>query len=164
VGRHIKAYDVAPDLSWSRPLGVTYCASLDETVRDVDILSLHCPLLPATFHLINEHLLMHVLTRAIVLVNTSRGELVHTEALLKALQSDRVMTAGLDVLERERDPLRGLPVSGHAKEVVDHPNVVYSPHIAYFTREAFTDIWSTTASNMTKFAKKECIQPSFIRA
>ena len=121
--------------------------------------------LPATHHLINKDSLKSIKQGA-YLINTSRGAVVETQALVEALERGQLAGAGLDVLEEEgvvKDPLHFL-VSGKAGEhdlktvlanhvLMDLPNVIITPHSAFNTTEALTRILDTTLENIVAFAK-----------
>mgnify|MGYP001315018596 FL=1 len=105
--------------------------------RESDIVSLHLPLTPETRHYVNASFLAGF-ARPIHLVNTSRGPVLHTAALLDALDSGRVLGAGLDVLEFERADLSGLdpgPEASVLERLLRHDRVILTPHIAGVTHE-----------------------------
>ncbi len=81
-GAHVIAYDAYPDAKMAAEVGLTYCASLEEMLPQCDIISIHVPLLPSTEHLINERTLAQV-KPGVIVVNTSRGKIVETQALIK---------------------------------------------------------------------------------
>ena len=164
IGAKVKAYDVYPDAAWAASLDIQYADTVDACVHDADIISLHCPSMPSTYHIMNDHVFMEAVTRPIILINTSRGDLVDNEALLKALEAGKVMAAGLDVLEGEVDILKGEQVSETVQMLLDHPNVLFTPHMAYFTREALDEIWTTTLTHIEKFSNNQSIESMFIRA
>jgi D-lactate dehydrogenase len=99
-GMNVIAYDVNAPAIIAEILGFDY-VSLDDLLRRSDIISLHTPLLPATFHLLNRDTLAKC-RRGAIIINTARGALIDTEALLEALDSGLVGGVGLDVLEDER--------------------------------------------------------------
>lgn len=105
--------------------GVHFVADLDELVAQVDFLSLHCPLTPETFHLMDRSRLLRMQSGAF-LINVARGEVVDEAALVEVLRSGHLAGAGLDVYEREPQLHPGLP---------ELPNVVLLPHLGSATRE-----------------------------
>lgn len=130
--------------------------SLEEGVERARIVSLHCPLLPQTRHMINAALLEKFRANA-VLINTSRGAVVDTAAVLQALREGRLAAYGADVYENEAciffrdcsgrgydDPL--------LRELLKMPNVLLTPHQAFFTREALEGIAAATVRNLEDFA------------
>ena len=123
-GMAVLAYDVVPDDALAAELGFQY-RPLDEVLANADFLTLHVPLIEETRHLIDAEALAGVKPGAI-LVNTSRGGVVDTQALKDALASGRLRGAGLDVLEDERTAYHDF---GQA-------NVVVTPHLGWYTEEA----------------------------
>jgi len=134
---------------------------LPELLAQSDIISLHCPLLPATHHLINDETLQQVKPGA-MLVNTSRGALVNTRAVIDALKSGRLGYFGSDVYEEEE----AIFFQDHSDRVIQDetfqllqsfPNVVMTAHQAFFTKEAINNIAETTLTNITDVtAGREC--------
>lgn len=105
--------------------GVRFVADLDELVAQVDFLSLHCPLTPETFHLMDRSRLLRMKSGAF-LINVARGEVVEESALVEVLRSGHLAGAGLDVYEHEPHLHPGL---------AELPNVVLLPHLGSATRE-----------------------------
>ncbi len=140
--------------------------SLDDLLSQADIVTVHAPYLPETHHLINNNNLAKI-KRGAVLINTARGEIVETEGLLAALSDGRIKAAALDVLEGERElKEEGAIVSRNdlkieqmekmRKLVEDHilidlPNVIVTPHMAFFSKEAVGRIMQTTVDNIKNF-------------
>jgi D-lactate dehydrogenase len=153
-GCTVLAYDVAqnPDCL---ALGVRY-APLEQVLAQSDIISLHVPLMPATRHLINAQSLA-LMKRRTVLINTSRGGLIHTEALIDALKDGQLSAVGLDVYEEEeglffRDLSDRILADDVFARLVSFPNVLVTGHQAFFTHEAMTTIAETTLRNIGDFA------------
>lgn len=116
--------------------GINEC-SLDRVLRESDVISLHLPLNEETRHYANAAF-FQALARPVWFLNTSRGGVVHTEALLNALDQGRVIAAGLDVLEFEREDLSGLDpaLEPHVQQrLLLHDRVLLSPHVAGVTHE-----------------------------
>jgi D-3-phosphoglycerate dehydrogenase len=116
--------------------GITEC-SLVQLLRDSDVISMHLPLTEETRHFADRDFFLR-LGRPVWFLNTSRGPVVHTEALLNAIDQGRVIAAGLDVLEFERDDLSGLDHSmePHVQQrLLMHDRVLLTPHIAGVTHE-----------------------------
>jgi len=166
IGMRVVAYDVSPDDAFAADHGVTY-ASLEEVLAQADIVTLHVPAIPATHHLLNEITLSQMKPGS-YLVNTARGEVVGTKALIHALQSGHLAGAGLDVLEGEhslREEAELLTngfqdikiwetlVADHA--LIDMPNVIVTPHIAFNTVEAKKEITDITLANIHAFIAGE---------
>ncbi len=159
-GMHVLMYDKTPDASLESG-GARYC-TLPELLLGSDIVSLHVPAMAENTHLIGREAFAHMKSGA-YLINTARGELVDTEALLEALRSGRIAGAGLDVLEEERilkdemELVKGVEsihtlktlIRDHA--LIDMPQVLITPHIAFFSREAYQEILATTVENMLAY-------------
>jgi D-lactate dehydrogenase len=163
IGMNVVAYDVSPDEAFAANLGMHY-SSLDEVLAQSDILTLHVPSIPDTHHLINKEKLQKMKVGS-YLINTARGEIVDTKALVHSLQQGHLAGAGLDVLEGEHelreeaelrvegtaDPaLWETLVADHA--LIDMQNVIVTPHIAFNTIEAKHEITQTTLENIKTFA------------
>ena len=136
-------------------LGARY-ADLAEICAKADIISLHCPLTPETHHIVNADMLSR-LKRGALLINTSRGGLVETEAVVEALKSGQLGGLALDVYEQEADLFyrdwSSTVVSDDVFErLLSFPNVVVTGHQAFFTREAITTICQTTIDSLSEFA------------
>jgi len=161
----VVAYDVTPDDALASELNFSYKESLAELLADSDIVSLHVPYLPKTHHLINEETIKQMKPGALLL-NTARGALIDTQALLAALEEERLGGAGLDVLEGEFDTFdrigflsRGLHKRKDLETMLrnhllaERPDVIITPHNAFNSREAVQRIFDTTVDNIVSFAK-----------
>ncbi|PIR84087.1 hydroxyacid dehydrogenase [Candidatus Kaiserbacteria bacterium CG10_big_fil_rev_8_21_14_0_10_51_14] len=159
---NIIAFDVQPDESFAKETGIVY-RPLEDLVAESHIVTLHVPYLPATHHLINAELLAKFRAGG-YLINTARGAVVDTLALARVLKNGPLAGAGLDVLEGERELLdeTSLLSEEHhdikefqaltaAHVLVDMPNVIVTPHIAFNTREAKHEINLTTCENIKAF-------------
>ena len=150
-GMHVLAYDKYPDAALASHGDVRY-VSMDELLSKSEIISLHCPLMEDTYHLIDEEALAKC-RAGVVLLNTSRGALVDAEALLAAIKARRVGAACLDVYEEEGD-LFFEDNSGHILEddtlarLISMPNVIVTSHQAFLTNEALENIAQTTVENL----------------
>jgi D-lactate dehydrogenase len=153
-GCQILAYDPYPNPG-VEALGARYLP-LEELVAQSDILTLHCPLTPETYHLIDAQLL-ELAKPGMMLINTSRGALMDTLAVIEALKSGTIGYLGMDVYEEEE----GLFFEDLSNQVIrddvfarllTFPNVVITGHQAFFTREALERIAQTTLENITAFA------------
>ncbi len=137
-------------------LGVKY-VSCDELLRRAEIVTLHCPLTPDTHHLINAGVLRDAVPD-MILVNTSRGGLVDTAALIDALKQRRISGVALDVYEQEAgiffDDLSDQIVDDDILErLLTFPNVLVTGHQAFLTEEALTAIAESTLASITNFAR-----------
>lgn len=153
-GCEVLAHDVV-ESDECRGLGVRY-APLAELAQRSDIITLHCPLTPATHHLVNDAFLENTRT-GVMLVNTSRGGLIDTRAVIQGLKSGRIGSLAIDVYEEEeslffRDLSDTVIQDDVFARLLTFPNVVITAHQAFFTREALQGIASTTLRNITDFA------------
>jgi len=159
-GCRVLAYDPYPNLDLAEK-DVTY-VSLEELLSRSDIVSLHCPLTPDTHHLINPNTLQQMKDGA-MLINTSRGALLDTTAIIEALKSGKIRYLGLDVYEEEED----LFFEDLSDEVLQDdvfarlltfPNVIITGHQAFFTRNALEAIASTTLGNISAFEAGQALE------
>lgn len=137
-------------------LGVQY-VGMDELLADSDIISLHCPLNPATRHLINESALART-KRGVMIVNTSRGGVIDTRAAIRYLKNGHIGSLGLDVYEEEGDlffnDLSETIIQDDVfVRLMTFPNVLITAHQGFFTREAVGNIAQTTIGNITDFER-----------
>lgn len=150
-GCDVLCYDVNenPDVIEA---GGRYC-SLDTLLSDSDIISLHCPLLKPTYHIINQAAIAKM-KRGVTLLNTSRGGLVDTQAVIEGLKSGHIGNLGIDVYEEEKD-LFFEDQSGSVLQddifarLLTFPNVLITGHQAFFTRNALTQIARVTLNNIS---------------
>ncbi|MBM3261461.1 hydroxyacid dehydrogenase [Candidatus Kaiserbacteria bacterium] len=159
-GMTVRMFDTFPDLSIETE-SAKY-ASIDELVAASDIITLHVPYTPENHHLVSAETIAKM-KQGVYIINTARGELIDTEALLAALESGHVGGAGLDVLEGERslkdemDIVRGSQSIHELKAIIrDHvlvrlPRVIITPHIAFFSDEAYGEILQTSIDNINAF-------------
>lgn len=153
-GARLLAHDPVPNPE-AVQLGAEYVA-LDRLLAGSDIISLHCPLTPATHHLIDATALARM-RDGVFLVNTSRGPLVDTAAVIEALKSGKLGALALDVYEEEEgifyeDLSAAFVPDDLLARLLTFPNVLVTSHQAFFTREALTSIAATTAGNLDDFA------------
>ena len=153
LGCEVLAEDVFQDQNLIS-MGVKY-VKLDELLRRADIVCLHCPLTPQTQHLINDDSLK-ITKPGVVIINTGRGSLVDSTALLHALESGHVGAAALDVYENEkklffRDLSEKIVPDNVFRRLITLPNVLITGHQAFFTEQAMEAIASTTLSNLSQF-------------
>lgn len=153
-GCNIYAYDVYPDADLEAR-GVTY-APLDEVLRDADVVSLHCPLMDSTRHLINAETLK-LFKPGAMLINTSRGGLINTPDVIEALKERQLGYLGLDVYEQEgslffHDLSEDVIQDDLIMRLISFPNVLITSHQGFFTKEAMGQIATTTFANIDAFA------------
>jgi D-lactate dehydrogenase len=172
IGRHViklarafemevLGFDAHPDVDLEAVLGFQY-VDLDTLLTRSDVVTLHVPYLPETHHLLNKERLALVKPGAYI-INTARGELIDTTALIEALRSGRVAGAGLDVLEGERElkeEVELVATGGKMKDIqamleghilIDMPQVVVTPHIAFYSAESEREIVLVTIRNIKEY-------------
>lgn len=157
LGMKVIAHDLNP--VWG--MGIEY-VRFDELCRRADVLSLHCPLTPSTYHLINRST-FHTLKDGVFIINTSRGALIDSEALLDAIKSGKVGAAGLDVYEEEADVFyedvsHKIMRDDTLNLLLSQPNVLVTSHQAFLTNEALRAIAETTISNLRRFFDGEEVE------
>lgn len=149
----VLAYDAYPDKELEQSLGFRYTA-LEDLLSQSDFISLHVPFLPSTKHLINQNNISFI-KRGAVIINTSRGEVVETEALIHGLETGILSGAGLDVLENELalriESQDSSEVTKLNDKLLEMDNVIVTPHIASTTKEAMDRIKQTTVDNIKAF-------------
>ncbi|WP_346840863.1 2-hydroxyacid dehydrogenase [Metapseudomonas otitidis] len=153
-GCALLAYDPYPN-PVVEALGGRY-VPLDELLAESDIVSLHCPLNDGTRYLVNSHSLQRM-KRGAMLINTGRGALVETPALIEALKSGQLGYLGLDVYEEEAnlffEDRSDLPLQDDVlARLLTFPNVIVTAHQAFLTREALAAIARTTLDNISAWA------------
>ncbi|MBJ6127466.1 2-hydroxyacid dehydrogenase [Microvirga splendida] len=154
-GCTVLAYDPQPNAACEQ-MGVRY-VPLEELLSLSDIVTLHCPLTPATHHLIDARALARM-KRGVMLVNTSRGAVIDTRAVLRGLKDGTIGHLGLDVYEEEADlffeDLSQRFISDDVfARLLTFPNVLITGHQAFFTGEALANIAETTIENITSFER-----------
>lgn len=162
-GMKVVGFEVHPDPAVAKANDLTFLP-LPELLATSDIISIHVPYNAHTHHLINKENIGS-LKKGAYLINTARGAIVETEALVDALQKGILAGAGLDVLEEEGDlaDATALLSAPHPNEaalkvtlenhyLINHPRVIVTPHVAFNTTEALTRILDTTVGNIQGFA------------
>lgn len=155
----VLATDPHPNEELARTLGFSY-VTLEELLKNSDIVTIHVPLMEQTHYLLNKNNLPLMKKRAL-LINTSRGAIVDTDALAMALTQEHLGGAALDVLEEEGELKEEaelliqnkIPPEDFKKIIEDHilihmPNVIITPHMAFYTKEAEFSIMETTVKNI----------------
>lgn len=154
LGMRILANDIYPDEAFARKEGITY-TTLDELYKESDIISLHCPLTEQTRYLINEKSISKM-KEGVMIINTGRGQLIHTNALIDALKNKKIAAAGLDVYEEEgeyfyEDISDTFIDDDVLARLLSFNNVIVTSHQAFFTKEAMHNIAETTLQNIQDF-------------
>lgn len=147
---NVLAYDLYPDLNYAKENNFIY-KSLEDVLKESDIVTLHAPCNKENIHLINKNNIS-LFKKGSYLINTARGELIETEALEKVLEDGSIAGAGLDVLEGENKFKKGDNIP-----MLEMPNVVMTPHVAFNTREAEMRIIQTTIENIKGFLSNSLI-------
>jgi D-lactate dehydrogenase len=160
-GMHVIASDVHHDVFLSEILHYKY-ASLDEVLSQSDIVTIHVPYNEHTHHLINQENIKNI-KRGGLLINTARGGIVDNEALIAALDDGTLSGAGLDVLEGEEyikeenqclhkncRPTQARQIEQN-RNLLNRDNVVFTPHIGFYSEEALNRILDTTIQNIMQF-------------
>lgn len=149
-GCRLLGYDVRPNPECTE-LGMQY-VGIDDLFADSDVITLHCPLTPQTHYLVNEASIRRM-RQGVMLINTSRGAVVDTKAVIDGLKSGRIGALGLDVYEEEvdyffEDRSAQLIADDVLARLLTFPNVIVTSHQAFFTREALAAIAHTTLLNI----------------
>ncbi len=159
------AYDAFPDENAAKEIGYSY-VGLDELLGNSDVITLHAPLLPQTTHMINAKNITKV-KRGAVLINTARGGLVETKAILAGIDSGILSAAGLDVLEGENDlkdekqllhkDFANVDIKTMLEEhiLAEYDNVIITPHNAFNSSEALRRILDTSCENIDAFVQRK---------
>lgn len=145
-GMRILAVDKCRVLDLQESYGVQY-TDLDTVLEESDILSLHVPALPETIHMINDRSI-GLMKKGVIIVNTARGDLIDSEALLRGLQSGKVSRALLDVLENEKDFALN-------KHLIEHPGVIVTPHIAFYADDSMHRMYVDSFTSIRQFLHRE---------
>lgn len=156
-GANVVAYDPYPSQAWAAAHQIRYVA-LETLLTTSDVISLHAPLTPDTLHLLNRETLSQA-KPGVVIVNTSRGKLIQTQALIAALKSHRVGGVALDVYEEEEgvffEDLSGqVLLDDELALLLTFPNVLVTAHQAFLTHEALSEIARVTIGNILHFAAR----------
>lgn len=141
-------------------LGGKY-VDLETLFAESDIISLHCPLTPQTFHLIDAES-VGKMKKGVMIINTSRGALVDASAVIEGLKSEQIGYLGLDVYEQEADLFyenlsERIIQDDVLQRLVTFPNVIVTSHQAYFTDRALENISNTTVANLTEFERGDTL-------
>ncbi len=145
-GMRILAVDKCRVLELEKAYGVRY-VDLETLLANSDVISLHVPALPDTVHMINDATIARM-KRGVIIINTARGELIDSAALLKGLKSGIVARALLDVLEHERD-------FRWNKELIEHPGVIVTPHIAFYADDSMHRMYVDSFQSIDEWLAKK---------
>lgn len=160
-GMNVIAYDKFPDKEFALEKNFEY-KNIDELVSISDIITLHAPYTEENHHIIDSNLITKM-KRGVYIINTARGELIDTEALISGLNSGIIAGAGLDVLEGEKYIKEEKEILANENHLdtykllfADHilmkmPQVIITPHVAFYSKEAEEKIINTTLNNIKAF-------------
>lgn len=159
---NVVAYDLFPDVKFAAENNFNY-KSLLEVLAESDIVTIHTPYTKENYHLINRENISKM-KKGIFVINTARGALIDTEALIWGINEGIIAGAGLDVLEGERDlKIENKILASKSSEPIDYkmivedkiliemPQVIVTPHIAFYSKEAEGEIIKTTVENIKGF-------------
>ena len=160
----VLAYDLYPDLNFAKEIGFEY-KSLDEVISMSDVITLHAPYTKENHHLINKENVSKM-KKGVYLINTARGELMDTDAIVWGLKEKIIGGLGIDVMEGERELKEELEILSSEKKsekvsdyktlledrmIIEMPNVIVTPHIAFDSKEAEGEIIKTSVDNIKGF-------------
>ncbi|CAF3154910.1 unnamed protein product [Rotaria socialis] len=153
-GCRVLANDILPNEQVAKEKGFTY-VTMDELLDQSDVVSLYAPLLDSTYHLINREAL-EKMKRGAILINTSRGGLIDTNALVDCLKSGKLRGAAIDVYENEKDYFfndcsQQVMADDTLARLISMPNTIVTSHQAFLTEEALRNIAETTIQNLLDF-------------
>lgn len=153
-GMKILAYDLFQDKEFQKKTGFDY-VDLETLFKNSDVITLHCPLTKETHHLINDQTLSKM-KQGVMIINTGRGMLIDSKALIEGLKSGKVGFAGLDVYEEEseyffEDFSNSVITDDVLARLLSFNNVVVTAHQGFFTKEALHNIATTTLDNIKDY-------------
>jgi D-lactate dehydrogenase len=161
---NVLAYDLYPDLNFAKEMDFEYKNLLD-LLSGSDIITMHAPYTKENHHLINKENIS-LIKKGAYIINTARGELIDTDALISGLKKKIISGAGLDVLEGERELREEVEILCSEEKcervkdyktlledrvLIEMPNVIITPHIAFYSKEAEQDIIDISVENMKSF-------------
>ena len=155
-------YDAYPDHEWMKSIPNAEYVDLEQLLSHSNVISIHVPLLKETHHMINESAISNM-KQDVILVNTSRGEVVETSAITRGLKSGKIFGVALDVFEGEKEwifkDMTGAGFENHPdlKELSCMDNVIMSSHIAFYTDESVRQITEKTFQNFKSFVQGESL-------
>jgi len=163
-GMKVIAYDKFPNKDLAKKLGFKY-VTFKQVCQKADFITLHLPLTQETHHIFNDDA-FNSMKKGVTIVNTGRGSLIDTAAFLKALNKKIIGAAALDVLELENDLRKETRISSLGQDknrlkllmentnLIQRPNVIVTPHLAFYTKEAIERILKTTIANLKGHVSK----------
>lgn len=157
-GMKVICYDPFPNNEWAQQKDLTY-VTVDEIFKQSDVLTFHCPLTDENYHIVN-HDNLKLMKKDAVIINTSRGALIDTKALVHALKHKQIGGAALDVYEEEsafffKDCSAEILTDDILARLLSFPNVLITGHQAFLTTTALSNIAEVTLSNLKAFINKD---------
>jgi D-lactate dehydrogenase len=157
LGCHVLAYDLYPNEALAKA-GLEYVEP-ERLLGESDIISLHCPLTPETNYMVNSQSIV-MMKPGVMLINTSRGALINTKDVIKALKKGQLGYLGIDVYEQEeklffKDRSEEILQDDEIGRLMTFPNVLITAHQAFFTREALVQIAETTLQNLADIEQEK---------
>lgn len=140
---NVIAYDLHPRPELAEEYGFNYVNSVDDIYEQSDFISLHAPLFPTTKHMINAKSIVKM-KDGVTLINTSRGGLIKTADLINAIKSGKFEHVALDVIEHENN-------LAEAQEILTLPNVIITPHIAYYTHDSVDKMYEIGLQSIAEY-------------
>lgn len=164
-GAKVLVFDPVQDLDWANKYGINY-VDLTLLLKKSDIISLHTPLLPETFHMLDDEAFGQM-KPGVFIINTSRGKVINTASLIKALKSGRVKGVALDTYEEEEgiffeDFSDQILLDDELSRLLTFPNVLITAHQGFFTHEALCEIAKISVSNIQALALNSPFLPGTI--
>jgi D-lactate dehydrogenase len=158
-GCRVLAFDIIANKDLEA-MGVEFLPLMD-VLKQADIISLHCPLIEQTHHIINKDTIA-AMKKGVMLINTSRGGLIDTKSAIAALKSKQIGYLGIDVYEQEdklffRDLSENIIEDDTIQRLMSFPNVLVTAHQAFFTEEALSQIANTTLTNIQEFGTQKIL-------
>ena len=159
-GCKIIAFDVKENEEMKQK-GVQY-KSFEKLLSESDIISIHCPLTPKTNHLFNKKAFDKI-KKGVMIINTSRGAIIHSEDAISALKNEQIGYLGIDVYENEvnlffKDHSQSIIQDDIFERLLTFHNVLITPHQAFYTQEAVTEITKITLKNFTDFEENKALE------
>jgi D-lactate dehydrogenase len=164
LGCKVIAFDIIEDEDLKLQ-GVEY-QSFEKIMANSDIVSFHCPLNAKTKHMVNAQSLALV-KKDVMIINTSRGAIINTSKIIEYLEEGKIGYLGIDVCENEQnffwhDLSNSIDIDKKIVRLLSFPNVIVTPHMAFLTVEALSQITKTTLDNISLFEKSEAIPDKFV--
>ncbi len=147
-GMKVIAFDIYRNEFLADALGFEY-VKLEDLWQNSDIISLHTPYNQHTHHLVNEGTI-DKFKEGVILINTARGSVVSNKALLKGLKNGKIAFAGIDVVEDENE-IFNFTENTQLKEIIDQPNLIFTPHSAHYTLEAGKRRFNTALEDIKSY-------------